>query len=212
MKIISSNYLLTAVNEQQCPEDGLPEIAMVGRSNVGKSSFINKLTNRKSMARTSSAPGKTRTMNFYIINEAFNLVDMPGYGYAKVGASARVEWGKMMEKYLTQRENLQGVILLIDLRHPPMKNDIETFNWLVDEGLPFFIVANKADKISRNAVFKNIKVIRDTLRLHSDFPVIAFSTETGQGVLETWSEMENWLPQTVSSQPKLAPPQKGNVK
>ena len=207
MKIISSDYLLTAVNEQQCPEDGLPEIAMVGRSNVGKSSLINKLTNRKSMARTSSAPGKTRTMNFYIINEAFNLVDMPGYGYAKVGASARVEWGMMMEKYLTQRENLRGVVLLIDLRHPPMKNDIETFQWLLQEGLPFFIVANKADKISKNAQFKNIKIIRETFRLHSDFPVIAFSKETGQGVQETWSEIEKWLPQIESSPTKQVAPQ-----
>ena len=193
MKIVSAQYLLTAVNEKQYPEEGLPEVALAGRSNVGKSSMINKLTNRRGMARTSSTPGKTRTLNFYLINEKkdpFCLVDLPGYGYAKVGHTMRNEWAKMMEKYITQRPNLKGVIQLIDLRHPPQKIDIESFDWFLAIGIPFFIVANKADKLSKNAQHKNLKVIRDTLGVAKEFPIIAFSKETGQGVEEVWAQIE----------------------
>lgn len=196
MKIVSSKYLVTAVKAEQYPPDEFPEIAMVGRSNVGKSSMINKLCNRKGMARTSSTPGKTRTLNFYLINEAhgaFHLVDFPGYGYAKVGHSMRGEWEKMMSDYILKRPNLKGIIQLIDLRHPPMKNDIETFTWLLTNGFDFFIVANKADKISKNAQHKNMKIIRDTLRPPQDLPIIAFSAETGQGVVEVWAEIEKRL-------------------
>ena len=192
MKIISAKYALTAVNAKQYPTDGLPEIALAGRSNVGKSSMINKLTNRRGMARTSSTPGKTRTLNFYLVNEAFYLVDLPGYGYAKVGKTMLSEWGKMLDTYLLNRPNLKGVIQLIDLRHPPMKNDKEAFAWLMAHDFPFFIVANKADKLSRSAQNKNLKVIRDELNLAKDFPVIPFSAETGQGVEEVWQEIEKW--------------------
>lgn len=202
MKIISAKYLLTAVNEKQYPEEGLPEIALAGRSNVGKSSMINKLTNRRGMARTSSTPGKTRTLNFYLINEArepFCFVDLPGYGYAKVGHTMRHEWAKMMEHYLLKRPTLRGVIQLIDLRHPPMKNDIEAFEWFLAHGVPVFLAANKADKLSKSAQNKNLKIIRENLGLPMDFPVIPFSAENGQGVEQIWAQVRQWLPETETS-------------
>ena len=143
MKVTGAEIVISAVSEKQYPQDDLPEIVLLGRSNVGKSSFINRLISRKNLARTSSQPGKTQTMNFYQINDAFRFVDMPGYGYAKVSKTSREKWGRMIEDYLQQRENMIMVFLLVDSRHAPTEDDILMYNWLVYYGLDPIVIGTK---------------------------------------------------------------------
>ncbi|GAE43992.1 GTP-binding protein EngB [Mesobacillus boroniphilus JCM 21738] len=154
MKVNSAEIVISAVRPNQYPESNLPEFALAGRSNVGKSSFINKMLNRKSLARTSSKPGKTQTLNFYLINEMLHFVDVPGYGYAKVSKSEREAWGKMIETYITSREQLKAMLLIVDLRHPPSKDDVMMYDFLKHYGIPVIIIATKADKIPKSKVAK----------------------------------------------------------
>lgn len=169
----------------QYPEDNLYEVAFAGRSNVGKSSLLNLLTNRKKLAKVSGNPGKTRTINFYEINEAFRIVDLPGYGYAKVSKSMSEGWGDMMESYFENREGLLKVIQLVDIRHTPTKQDVQMYNYLKHYGYDGLVVATKADKISRNQIQKNIKAIRQTLGMHPEDVVVPVSAlkKTGHDVL-----------------------------
>lgn len=182
MKIIKSDLEAVAVKPSQYPSDDLKEIAFAGRSNVGKSSLLNTITGRKRLARVSGSPGKTRTINFYIVNDEFRIVDLPGYGYAKVSRSVSESWGEMMEKYFESRENLLKVVQLVDIRHEPSKQDIEMYQYLRHYGLDGVVVATKADKISRNQIQKHIKMIRQTLKLSDEDLVIPVSSlkKTGQ--------------------------------
>lgn len=163
------------------PENAMPEIAFAGKSNVGKSSLINALMNRKSLARTSAQPGKTQTINFYNINGELYFVDLPGYGYAKVTLSEKEKWGKMIERYLHQSRQLRAVFLLIDIRHTPSANDINMYEWILHNGFHPIIIATKADKIKRSQLQKNVKIIRDTLEVDKDTIIVPFSAETKQG-------------------------------
>lgn len=175
MKITNSQLEAVAVKPNQYPAGDLKEIAFAGRSNVGKSSLLNLLTGRKKLARVSGSPGKTRTINFYLINDVFRIVDLPGYGYAKVSKSVSESWGPMMEQYLGSRENLLKVVLLVDIRHAPSKQDVEMYEYLRHYGLDGVVVATKADKISRNQMQKQIRTIRQTLGLGGDDIVIPVS-------------------------------------
>ncbi len=185
MKIGRSELETVAVKPSQYPPEDMYEIAFAGRSNVGKSSLLNLLTGRKSLARVSGNPGKTRTINFYRIDDAWRIVDLPGYGYAKVSKSVSAGWGEMMEKYLSSRPNLLKVVQLVDIRHAPSKQDVEMYDYLKHYGLDGIVVATKADKISRNQMSKQIKLIRDTLKLSHDDAVIPVSSlkRTGQDQL-----------------------------
>ncbi|KXG11505.1 ribosome biogenesis GTP-binding protein YihA/YsxC [Anoxybacillus rupiensis] len=189
MKVTAAEITISAVKPEQYPAGMLPEFALAGRSNVGKSSFINKMINRKNLARTSSKPGKTQTLNFYLINEAFYFVDVPGYGFAKVSKQERQAWGKMMETYFTTREQLKAVILVIDLRHPPTKDDVMMYEFLKYHQLPTIVVATKADKVPKGKWPKHQKVVRETLKMAKEDEVILFSAETGQGKEEAWSAL-----------------------
>lgn len=172
------------------PENHLPEIAFAGKSNVGKSSLINALMQRKSLARTSSQPGKTQTINFYNINEELYFVDLPGYGFANVPESVKVKWGKMIENYLLHSQQLKAVFLLIDIRHEPGKNDRDMYNWIVDRGYYPIIIATKLDKIKRSQIDKQIKLIKSGLKVKSNTAVIPFSAETKQGRDELYALIE----------------------
>lgn len=191
MKIESAVFTISAFNKEQLPAAGLPEIAMAGRSNVGKSSLINKMVGRKSLARTSSTPGKTQSINFYLINETWNLVDLPGYGYARVAKSQRAFWGKLIEGYLTKRPTLRGVVHLVDIRHPPMESDIIMQDWVRSLGIPTLVVATKLDKIPRGKRQRHIKVIEKDLKLVR--PVVPFSSVTGEGLSELNDVLAEWL-------------------
>ncbi|MEK4255172.1 ribosome biogenesis GTP-binding protein YihA/YsxC [Ureibacillus sp. FSL K6-2830] len=193
MKVRHAEMVISAVRPEQYPDDGLPEFALAGRSNVGKSSFINKMINRKSLARTSSKPGKTQTLNFYKIENQLFFVDVPGYGYAKVSKKEREAWGKMIEKYLTGRSVLQAVILIVDLRHPPTADDQMMYDFLKHYNIPAIVVATKADKIPRGKWDKHKKVVRETLEMEKGDPIILFSAETGVGVEETWTEIQKFM-------------------
>lgn len=168
------------------PDTGRPEVAFAGKSNVGKSSLINALMNRKSLARTSSQPGKTQTINFYNVNECMYLVDLPGYGYAKVSEAEKQKWGKMIEKYLHTSRSLKAVFLLIDIRHDPSANDRQMYEWILHNGYEPIIIATKADKLKRSQLNKNMKAIREGLKLQKDAVLIPFSAETRQGREEIW--------------------------
>lgn len=170
-----------AVKKSQYPEDNVPEIAFAGRSNVGKSSLLNLLTNRKSLARVSGAPGKTRTINFYRINDAFRIVDLPGYGYAKISKSISENWGDMMEEYFQNRQGLKKVVQLVDIRHAPSAQDVQMYEYLRHYGLDGLVVATKADKVSRNEMQKCMKTIRQTLKLGPEDLVIPVSALKRQG-------------------------------
>ena len=181
MKIKTSELSGVFGPTSKLPAETLPEIAFAGRSNVGKSSLINSLLNRKNLARTSSSPGKTVTINFYNVNEEFFLVDLPGYGYAKTSLAERAKWGKMIEKYLGTRDSLKALVLLIDIRHAPTKDDVMMFNWVVENGLTPIIVATKLDKIKRSQKDKQLKLLRDTLGIKNDIKIVPYSSETKQG-------------------------------
>jgi GTP-binding protein len=165
-----------AVKASQYPADDTPEIAFAGRSNVGKSSLLNLLTNRKSLARVSGSPGKTRTINFYRVNKQFRIVDLPGYGYAKVSKSMSKDWGPMMEEYFQKRQGLKKVIQLVDIRHAPSAQDVQMYEYLRHYGFDGIVVATKADKVSRNEMQKCISVIRKTLQLNPEDIVIPISS------------------------------------
>ena len=175
------------------PDTGLPEVAFAGKSNVGKSSLINGLMNRKALARTSAQPGKTQTINFYKINDELNLVDLPGYGYARVTPAEKEKWGKMIENYLHTSRNLRAVFLLIDIRHDPSANDRQMYEWILHNGYEPIIIATKLDKLKRSQVQKNLKAIREGLQLKKGARVIPYSAETKQGRDEIWELIESLI-------------------
>lgn len=172
------------------PENSYPEFAFAGKSNVGKSSLINGLMNRKSLARTSSQPGKTQTVNFYNINDALYYVDLPGYGYARASVEVKAKWGKMVERYLKQSKVLKCVFLLIDIRHEPSANDKLMYDWIVSNGYTPVIIATKLDKIKRSQIQKHIKMLRTGLEMGKEDILIPFSAETKQGREEIWELIE----------------------
>lgn len=185
MRIIRSELEAVTVRPNQYPDASLDEIAFVGRSNVGKSSLLNLLTNRKSLARVSGNPGKTRTINFYLINDAFRFVDLPGYGYAKVSKSITADWDRMMDDFFKQRKNLKRVVQLVDIRHEPSKLDVQMYEYLRSYGLDGLVCATKADKISGNQKQKNLSVIRKSLNLGKEDKIVPVSAlkKTGHDVL-----------------------------
>ncbi|MDR1616255.1 MAG: ribosome biogenesis GTP-binding protein YihA/YsxC [Syntrophomonadaceae bacterium] len=182
MIIKEAKYIGSFVSMAQLPSEGGAEIALIGRSNVGKSSFINKVVQRKNLAKSSSTPGKTRTINYFLINNNWYFVDLPGYGYAKVSKQERMNWRGMVEAYLKKRETLKGVIMLIDFRHPPQENDKEMKKWLDFHNLPILLVATKADKVSGRLRGKHLHAVRAGLELGEGGTPICFSAETGEGV------------------------------
>lgn len=175
------------------PENTLPEVAFAGKSNVGKSSLINALMNRKSYARISSQPGKTQTINFYNINDEMYFVDLPGYGYANASVEVKAKWGKMIERYLNRSKALKKVFLLIDIRHAPGRNDVDMYNWIVNNGYEPVIIATKLDKIKRSQIDKQLKIIRETLGIDRSVIMIPFSSETKQGRDEVYKLLDDIL-------------------
>lgn len=173
------------------PETDLTEVAFAGKSNVGKSSLINALMNRKALARTSATPGKTQTINFYNVNQELYLVDLPGYGYARVSEKEKIQWGKLIERYLHNSKQLKAVFLLIDIRHDPSENDRLMYSWIVNQGYNPIIIATKLDKIKRSQVQKHMKMIREGLELVPGTTIIPFSAETKQGRDEIWELIES---------------------
>lgn len=175
------------------PENMLPEIAFAGKSNVGKSSLINGLLNRKSLARTSSSPGKTQTINFYNINSELYFVDLPGYGYAKVSQEIRNKWGKMIERYLHTSNQLKTVFLLIDIRHEPGENDKTMYDWIIANGYEPVIIATKLDKIKRSQKDKNVKIIKEKLKVQPGTKIIPFSAVSKQGKEDIWNLIQSTI-------------------
>lgn len=182
------------------PQTGRPEVAFAGKSNVGKSSLINGLINRKALARTSSQPGKTQTINFYNVNESIYLVDLPGYGYAKVAESEKAKWGKMIEGYLHHSGDLRAVFLLVDIRHEPSANDRLMYEWILHNGFEPIIIATKLDKLKRSQVQKNVKLLREGLHMRPGGILIPFSAETKQGRDEIWALIEKLTAQPPESE------------
>lgn len=178
------------------PENTKPEVAFAGKSNVGKSSLINGLLNRKSLARTSSQPGKTQTINFYKVNQEVYLVDLPGYGYAKANQETKAKWGRMIENYLHGSKQLKAVFLLIDIRHEPSANDRDMYGWIVHQGYEPVIIATKLDKIKRSQVQKQMKTLREGLKLIPGTKIIPFSAQTKQGREEIWELIDAYAKET----------------
>ena len=195
MKINPSNVdiIISAVSKEQYPETGLKEVALSGRSNVGKSSFINAICGRKGVARISSKPGKTITLNFYNADNKFVFVDVPGYGYAKQSKTEREKWGAMIEGYLTKRESLSCVVQLVDLRHPPTQDDIMMYDFLKYYELPVIVVATKSDKVPRTKIQKHINVIKRDLEMESEDQIIPFSSVDKQILREIMTALENFI-------------------
>ena len=175
------------------PENVLPEFAFAGKSNVGKSSMINALVNRKSFARTSSEPGKTQTINFYNVNKELYLVDLPGYGYAKTSMETREKWGKMIERYLHSSKMLKQVFLLVDIRHEPSQNDVNMYDWIKYQGFSPVVIATKSDKLNRSQLPRQVKLVRDTLGMEKEEILILFSAENKQGRDEIWEVIKGAL-------------------
>ena len=190
MVIKSVNLETVCGITSKIPDNPYNEVAFAGKSNVGKSSLINALMNRKSLARTSAQPGKTQTINFYNINDAMYLVDLPGYGYAKVSEEVKKKWGKMIERYLNQSKQLKQVFLLIDIRHDPSENDRNMYEWVVYNGYTPIIIATKLDKIKRSQIQKQVKAIKTGLGIGNETRVIPFSAETKQGLEDIWNVIE----------------------
>ena len=180
MNLHNAEFVRSVTSVADCPKDGLPQIAFAGKSNVGKSSVINKLLLRKNFARVGEAPGKTTHINFFRIDNKLYLVDLPGYGFAKVSADEKERWGRLMEDYFAANRIDLGV-LIVDYRHPPTNNDITMARWFLDSGCPFVVVANKMDKLKKSELEPNLKVIREDMALPEDCPVIPFSAEKGNG-------------------------------
>ncbi len=194
MIIKDSSYAISAVREDQYPTDNLPEVALSGRSNVGKSSLINTLLNRKNLARTSAQPGKTQTLNFYLVNHAFYLVDVPGYGYAKVSQKKREQFGTMIQDYLETRANLQGLIILVDGRHEPTKNDIAMYNYALYLNIPILVVCTKIDKVKKSQQNQVLTILKRKLDLnHDNVDVLTFSSVQKLHVQEVWQWIEQNL-------------------
>ncbi len=193
MHIKSAELQTVAGVTSKLPENEFPEFAFAGRSNVGKSSLINSLVNRKALARTSSQPGKTQTINYYFLNAAFYFVDLPGYGFAKVSKELKEKWGKMIERYLLKSQQLKKVFLLVDIRHEPTANDKNMYEWIVFHGFEPIVIATKLDKINRSQKDKQVKMIRQSLGMKPEGVLIPFSSVTKQGAEEIWALMESEL-------------------
>lgn len=193
MIIKKAELLITAGRKEQYPETVVSEIAFAGKSNIGKSSLINSLVNRKSLARTSSQPGKTQTVNFYNVNDLMNLVDLPGYGYAKVSKAEKDKWGKMIETYLNCRPQLKEVVLLVDIRHEPGANDIQMYEWIKSIGYTGYVIATKADKISKGQRDKHISIIKKTLNISDKSQIIPFSATDKLNVEKIWELFESLI-------------------
>jgi GTP-binding protein len=187
MKVISAEFIKSAFNESHWTTDGLPEISFLGRSNVGKSSLINSLLQRKGLARTSNTPGRTQSINFFLINGHFYFADLPGYGYAKVSKTTRADWGKMAEEYLAERRELVLSVQLIDSRHTPTELDRQLHEWLVYHNKNHVIVATKSDKLSSNKLNKSLREIEAVLQPENE--IIAYSSQTGKGREALWQEI-----------------------
>jgi GTP-binding protein len=187
MRITAAEFVTSAVTPAQYPADLGPEVAFVGRSNVGKSSLINTLLNRHGLAKTSSTPGKTRTINFFRINSKLGFIDLPGYGFAQVSRAERAAWGPMVGQFFQTRQALQGVVQLIDVRHAPTAEDQRTRAWLLQWQRPLLVVATKVDKISRSQRPSHLKQIVETLTLDAEAPIVMFSAQTGEGKERIWS-------------------------
>lgn len=185
----NSDILLSAANKSHYPQDDIPEVALAGRSNVGKSSFINTLLNRKNLARTSGKPGKTQLLNFFNIDDKLRLVDVPGYGYARVSKKEREKWGRMIEEYLTSRENLKAVVSLVDFRHEPSAYDVQMYEFLKYYEIPVILVATKADKIPRGKWNKHESMIKKKLDFDTSDSFIIFSSVTKEGLEKSWDEI-----------------------
>ena len=193
MKVTKAEFVISAVGPAQYPEDALPEIALAGRSNVGKSSLINRMISRKNLARTSATPGKTQQLNYYRVNEDLYLVDFPGYGDAKVSKSQRAAFGEMVEKYLLSRDELKLVLLVVDMRHPPTKDDVSMYEWLQHYDRPVCVVATKADKIPKTRRQKHVKIVKETLGFQPHHSFVMFSSELGLGKEELWEIIESHI-------------------
>lgn len=193
MKINKAEILTSGVSNEHYPNDRLPEIALAGRSNVGKSSFINRMVQRKNLVRTSGKPGKTRTLNFYKINEAFYFVDVPGYGYAQVSHKEREKWGKMMEEYFQTRDTLQIVVLITDIRHQPTKDDLQMYDYLKYLNIPVLIIATKLDKVAKNKQKSYLNRTKECFNLDERDHIIPFSAETGAGKDAAWTVLKKYL-------------------
>lgn len=203
MRVKSAVFIKSAPSPEHYPRDGRPEIAFMGRSNVGKSSLINSLLGAKGLAKTSSTPGRTQLINFFLINEMFSFVDLPGYGYARVPSEVKREWGPMIEKYLATRPNLVLSILITDLRHEPSKLDLLMRDWLIGKGRPFVIVATKADKLSSNQRRTNLS--RASAVLGKENPIIAYSAITRSGADRIWKEITTRVADFGSGKPLVKP-------
>ena len=193
MKIKNAEFVKSAVKAADYPAGELPEIALAGRSNVGKSSLLNKTVNRKALARTSNTPGRTRLINFFKVNDLFHLVDLPGYGYAKVSARERESWGHMIEGYFAGGRDLRGVCQLIDCRHPPTALDLEVYQWFHGKGITVAVIATKADKLSRSRLLDSLRTIKSNMGLPPGEEVLPFSSVTGQGREELLQLIETWI-------------------
>ncbi|MBI1823193.1 MAG: YihA family ribosome biogenesis GTP-binding protein [Nitrospirae bacterium] len=190
MKIKSAEFISSCVDVRSFPKQLLPEIAFVGRSNVGKSTLMNRLLNRHALVKVSGTPGKTQTINFFLINKAFYFVDLPGYGFAKVPETIRLSWKKMIENYLSRRENLVGVVLLIDIRRSPMKEDLQMKDWLASFQIPALMVATKSDKLKTGQKIKSLAMIYDTYQAEQ---IIPFSSLTDEGKEEIWKSLSRLM-------------------
>ncbi|MGP4061534.1 ribosome biogenesis GTP-binding protein YihA/YsxC [Halobacillus sp. H74] len=193
MKVNYADIVISAASKKQYPKAPIPEIALAGRSNVGKSSFINRMIQRKNLARTSSKPGKTQTLNFYIINDKFHFVDVPGYGYAKVSKKERAKWGRMMEEYFAERDQIKATALIIDIRHKPTEDDKMMYDYLKHFELPVMVIATKLDKIKKGQRHKQVKMVREVLEMEEEDTLIPFSAETGEGKDVAWRTMLSHL-------------------
>lgn len=189
MQIKQAEFIISAAAKKQFPNDGRPEIAFVGRSNVGKSTIINTITNRRKLVKVSSTPGKTRLVNFFMINNEFYFVDLPGYGYAKVSKSQLENWAKTIENYLVGRKQLIKVVLLVDSRHKPSKDDIQMYNWIKYYNYECMVIATKSDKITKNEKFKNTKLIRETLQMDENENLYFFSSLSKEGKEEILEDL-----------------------
>ena len=193
MIIKNPKFEISAVSPKQYPNNGLPEIVLVGKSNVGKSSFVNTMLNRKNLARTSSSPGKTRQLNFYNIDDTFYFVDLPGYGYSKMSKKEQEQVGKFIEEYLLNRKQISLIIFLVDIRHSPTDNDKLMYNYIISSGLPFIILANKADKIAKTKVTDAVISVHKQLNPIGDIPAFPFSSERKVYQDDVWKIIENYI-------------------
>ena len=186
MDIVKAEFVVSNATVEKCPKPDRHEYAFIGRSNVGKSSLINMLTNNKKLAKTAARPGKTQLINHFLINDMWYMVDLPGYGYASVSKEVKAKWGKLIERYLRNSKQLQCVFLLVDIRHAPSTNDVEMYEWILANGFYPIIIATKLDKIKRSQVQKNVKIIKEKLNVEPGTIIIPFSAQTKQGRDEIW--------------------------